>query len=187
MPPTYGSGWGSNPFEDLTLPSGAICQARKLQIEDMVALGIMDDLDFLGNVVQDEHVDRVKRPQDHAKKKLTKAQQAKAQDDQTKKLLTDKKTFSKMAAIVDDVCCAVVVQPTVLRAVTVAEDGTRTPIPAQDRQEGAIYSDTIGFEDKMAIFNFSFSGMEKMAKFREGSESPVADLDAEQGSEVQAE
>lgn len=180
----YGQGWGQN-YEDLTLPSGAICQVRKLQMEDLVDLNIVDEMDFLGNIVEDEHVSRVrntgKQPSKQPKK-LTKAEQAAKEEAEANDIIKDPSKFRKMIKMVDKIVVACVVQPQILDAYyeTINPDTNevgREKIPASERIEGKIYSDSIGFEDKMEIFGNVFSGVNKMSGFREESGEDVGDVD----------
>lgn len=185
----YGQGWGQS-LEDLTLPSGAMCQVRKLQMEDLVDLNIVDEMDFLGNIVEDEHVSRVKstgkQPSKQAKKP-TKAEQAKKDEDDVNDIIKDPAKFRKMIKMVDKIVVACVVQPTIHDAYFETADGGREKIPASERVEDRIYSDSIGFEDKMEIFGQVFSGVNKMSGFREESGEDVGDVDSNAEHAVQTE
>lgn len=185
----YGQGWGQS-YEDLTLPSGAVCQVRKLQMEDLVDLNIVDQMDFLGQVVEDEHVSRVKatgKTPSKQTKKPTKAEQAAKEQEEADNILKDPKKFRSMINMVDKIVVACVVQPPLVDAYFETVDGAREKLSADERIEGRIYSDSIGFEDKMEIFSTVFSGVNKMSGFREGSGEAVGDVDSVSEDEVQAE
>jgi len=180
MPPTndgYGLGWGSS-FQDLTLGSGAKCMVRKLQMEDLSELGIIDHIDMLQDIVQEDHVDRVKKPQDRQKKKPTKADLAKQEAEDNKRtmdMMRDKAKFGKMADMIEKIVVAVVVKPQILSAYKDV-DGERVRLGPDERTGGVIYSDTIAFQDKMEIFQYAFEGVSKLSDFREGSAEDVGDV-----------
>lgn len=182
MSPTYGQGWGEV-FTDLALPSGAVCQIRKLQMEDLVTMGIMDQMDSLGLTVQEQHVERVKgtnKPSDRPAKKLTKAEAAAAEEKQLNDLLRDPKKFITMTGLMDKIIVNCVVQPPICDAFheVMQEDGSmeRERIRPEDRDSKRVYTDSIGIDDKTAIFDFSFSGVQKFDAFREGSGEDVGDV-----------
>lgn len=198
MPPTYGQGWGEV-YQDLTLPSGAICQIRSIQMEDLADLGIIDQLDFLGQLVDTHQVQRVKgsnKPSDRPKKKPTKAELAAADEQNTMELLKDKSKFKTMIELIDKIVCAVVVQPAISSAYRETGEERNEQgdvkklyekIPYSDRQSGVIYSDTINLEDKMEIFDVGFSGVKKMSNFRNESGEAVGDVDDQPGQPLQTE
>jgi hypothetical protein len=55
------------------------------------------------------------------------------------------------------------------------------PANDEDRVAGVIYTDTVPFNDKMAIFNKLLGGINKLEQFREGSPADVADVASDAG------
>lgn len=169
--------WGADPVSDLRVPSGQLCQVKQLTMEDVVDLDIMDQVDSLGSIVETEHIDRVKKPQDHSAKQPTKAQKAKQeveeqqrQEEITRELLKDKNKFKAMADAIDKVVERVVLQPSIIRPID--DDGN----PLKQREKGVIYMDSVSFADKMAIFDYCFEGVSNMESFREERGEDVGSL-----------
>jgi hypothetical protein len=187
-----------NPFMDLDVPSGSTVQIRVLGVEDLVSMGIVEQFDTLGVLVQSEHVDRVKgtkKPSDRPKKKLTKAQQAAAEEQESDaaimKLLADPAGFQNMQVLIDRVVAKSLVQPKVRLAyneeTVVSHDGSgaaqhKVKLVSHDetdldkRDKGTIWTDQIEFADRMAIFAASMPDSDKMAPFRPGSKEGVGDM-----------
>lgn len=186
----YGQGWGAA-LQDLALPSGAICQLRKLQMEDLVELGIMDQVDFLSQIVEEKHVERVKKPSDRAKKQPTKAEAAEAakvaEQEQTAALLRDPKKFSTMSAMIDKIVVACVIKPQIVNGFREVEEGQRIRLDDDARVHGVIYSDSIPFGDKMEVFEVAFAGVQKMSSFRGESAEDVGHVDSVEGDALPAE
>lgn len=179
--------WGGEVLADLTCPSGQVCQVRKLGMEDLIELDIMDDVDFLGAAINEEHIQRVggKRPQDRKPKKLTKAQEAAKEAEDLRNLMADKPRFRKIVRIMDKLVTYAVLQPPIESCWEEGRDDngdmTYNKFPMEDRKTGVVYSDTVGIEDKMFIFDYCFSGVMKMDSFREESEKAVGDVEPEPG------
>lgn len=176
----------SNEF-DLDLPSsGGKVQVRSCSVEDLIEMGLIDQMDMLGDMVQKEHVDRVKKggpkkPTDRAPKKLTKAEQkAKEEEEglQMMRNLSDPTKFGKLKVTIDRVVERCVVQPEIKLAYISEGDGVYTAHTremVQQRPEG-IYTDNLDFMDKMRIFGAVLPSGESMSKFREGSEEALGDV-----------
>lgn len=140
--------WQSDRF-DIECPSGQLCLARKLQMEDIVKLGIIDEMDMFTEFA-------------------AKMGDASGADGEAEALdiVKDKERFSKVVEIVDKVVAEVVVEPKLTRPVK-RVDGKDVPLDPSEFQEGVIYTTYVDFNDRMHIFGMVFSG-ETIDQFREG-------------------
>lgn len=167
-------------LSDLDLPSGGKVQVRMLGIEDLVELGILDQMDMFGSLVQTEHVDRVKggpkKPGDRQPKKLTKAQTEEQELKAVTDLMKDKEKFGPMSQSIDRVISFAILKPSVKFAF-VEVDGKLKKIDLTMRDEGQLYSDNLGLEDKMHVFGFVLPGGEAMKPFRQGRIEAVGDVE----------
>lgn len=181
-------------FFDLDLPSGSKVQVRRLAIEDLVALDILDQMDAMGALVQEEHIDRVKgtkKPSDRPRKKPTKAEAAAAEEkagiDMMKSIMGDKKKWGALSVTIDRVFAEAVAQPPVRLAyeqVLVVPEGGEAqtswvkhdPVQRQTREKGVVWTDMVDVQDKMHVFGSVLPGQEKMANFREGPTEAVGDV-----------
>lgn len=186
MPSDYSlSTWKIDDERDFTVPSGQKCRIKDLGLEDMAALGIIDQMDTLGMLVDKQHIQRVqgKKPQDRKAKKPTKAQQAAAEAAEQGEIVAwmrDRKKMSAIGTMLDKIAAACVVEPVIENPwVPVDEDdpskGERK-LRRDERVDVALYADKLPFADKMAIFEESFKGMEDLESFREGPDEDVAAL-----------
>jgi len=173
---------GSNSF-DFTCPSGQMCKLRRLSIEKIAVMGLLDRMDILTNMMNEYVADPAqgKKPQDRKKKALTKAQ-AKAQEDAenikaVSNLFSNPAELSAMLGMVDKIVEAVVLAPDVVRPVYVDDDGVEQDL--ETREVGVVYTDMIAMQDRMAIFHTSFGDMGDLPTFREESEDAVGGVEAE--------
>ena len=149
--------WGAPqaPYRDLELPSGHKCQVRDLKMEDILALGIVNDLDDFGaNLLP-------KQPNRTTRRKQTEAQKKAAEEAEIKHIMgamSDDSRFGQIRGVLDKVVVATVIQPALHH---VPEEG-------QEREPGKVYVDYVDFLDKLTIFTDVFKGMGEMADFREG-------------------
>lgn len=139
--------WQSDRF-DIECPSGQLCLARKLQMEDIVRLGIIDEMDMftefaasMGEAAGEEG-------------------DAAALD-----IVKDKERFSKVVEIVDKVVAEVVVEPKLTRPIKKNKKGEEIPLPESEFKDGVIYTSYVDFNDRMHIFGTVFSG-ETIDQFR---------------------
>lgn len=143
--------WQSDRF-DIECPSGQLCLARKLQMEDIVQLGIIDEMDMftdfaatMGQAVEDSKSDQA------------------ALD-----LVKDKERFAKITEIVDKVVSTVVVEPPLVRPIKKDKKGREIPLPTAEFEDGVVYTSFVDFGDKMHIFGLVFGG-DTIDQFREGA------------------
>lgn len=139
--------WQSDRFE-IQCPSGQLCLARKLQMEDIVHLGIIDEMDMftefaanMGEVADDKG------------------------DEAAMDVIKDKDRFAKIVEIVDKVVAEVVVEPKLVRPVKKGRKGQETPLPESEYEDGVIYTSFVDFNDRMHIFSSVFTG-ETIDQFR---------------------
>lgn len=180
--------WGAPKERWIVCPSGARCQVRDLEMEQIAETGLIDQMDSLGMLVEEEHVARVqgKRPQDRAKRKPTKKQQEQKEAAKMAGILRDPEQFKTIGVMLEKVAVACVLDP-VLESPYIVEDGVERKLRNDERLEGALYADSVGFGDKMHIFEQVFRGMGDLETFREGRDEDVADVADESGSEEDSE
>ena len=164
----YGlTAWGAqfNHIEfDVTCPSGQRCRARQLQMEDALALGVLDSLDVFTPAVM-SGVNDDSRPQ-------------KQEDNNAAILggLSDPEKRANFFGTVNKVIAHTVVIPKVV----LVDDGN---LP-----EGTVFANDIPFADKMHIFRVVFSSRgDALQSFREGQEGDVALMEAESGVSMSTE
>lgn len=149
--------WGSGPEaasgpEDLTLPSGQLVLARKPGLQQLMVEGVLHKMDNLTALVDKKHIKKGKTGGPEAIN--------------VQSLLEDQKSLANVLHTVDRVVCAVVLKPKVQMA---PNDITR-------RVNGAIYTDTVGLEDKMFIFNWALGGSADIERFRRESAEVVGSV-----------
>lgn len=174
------SAWGEEPFQDVVCPSGQVCLVKKLGMEDLISLGLTNDADFLSGIAGQKVSNA--RDSGHATKKPTKAQLADSENNVKDMLKKDPKSFKKFSELVNKIIVAAVQKPQLhLPPMKTVEGEEVSDIEA--RAKGRIYADSIDFNDKMEIFNFTMSGTVDMTPFRGEPTDAVGDL--EHGEVVQ--
>jgi hypothetical protein len=172
----YGQGWGAAELTiDLPMPSGALCQVRRPGIPGLIKAGILDSLDALTGIVQTDHIERVKEGKDPA-----------VTAEQMKALSRDKEGLLRALDLTDKVVEYVVLQPTVFRPIRrnpdsspkLDADGKETELADDERVVGVIYTDSIGLEDKMYIFQFVVGGVTDLETFRSEFGETLGGLEA---------
>ena len=187
MPAQYEApAWGQSPYTDLDLPSGGKILVKRLGLEDIIAAGLLDEFDTLAPTAEEKVVGpaKGKRPQDRKSKKLTKAEQAKADAAAGTNFLRDPESAKSLVRVLGLMLPQLVIQPQIhthLREV----DGNWVVIPPAERTDGLVYVDSVPMEDQMHIFSWAMSGMdtEKLKQFRE---QPDEDLGAVEPVEAAA-
>lgn len=128
--------------EELTVSSGQICRVKKLDFVDLMASGLMDQLNTLSGVVD---------------KNIKKGEGAPPIDPM--KMMADKRTARQMATLISQVVCMVVTAPIV----------EMPPEDPEKRVVGVVYADTVGLVDKMDIFSHAMGGLSELEAFRGGT------------------
>ncbi|AHN84038.1 tail assembly chaperone [Mycobacterium phage Hawkeye] len=149
------TGWGKANKEefDIECPSGQLCRAKPLGIEDAMSLGLLDSLDLFTSTLM-------------APVMANEEDKEKAEDDHNQTILKGLRDPEKRASFfgtVNRVVQHCVVQPKVV----LVDDGSLA--------EDEVFANDIPFEDKMHIFRRVFRGSQSgtMNTFREGSEGSV--------------
>jgi hypothetical protein len=158
--PTAWGGQSSGP-QDLVLPSGQLCLARKPGIQQLMVEGVLHRMDNLSSLVQSKHI----------KKGGSQPQLNVAS------LFGDQEAMQGILHTVDRVVCAVVLRPHV----------EMTPNDPTRKVNGVIYADTIDLEDKMFLFNWALGGSSSLEEFRRESEAVVGSLAVVEPVESEAE
>ncbi|WPH57972.1 hypothetical protein SEA_LUCKYLEO_24 [Gordonia phage LuckyLeo] len=144
--------WGddSSDLIDIKLPSGQLCQARKLEMEDIIRLNIINDLDTFSTAFGEEE------------------EKASTNDVEFLKTIADTGAFDKLIRTLNIIVVDRVVQPQVYAA----------PDQKKERKPGRVYVDKIKFQDKMTIFGSVFQGLGDMSDFREESGDGVGTVES---------
>lgn len=160
--------WASTPAtgseEEVTTPLGQTCRAKRMSIEAMIAAGLLAEADAITAMVS-KHIKKV-RPGGKKPKKT---------DDpgdsiDVPSLMKDPKAVTEMITMLDRLIPHIVVSPVVRLHYTEQTVGKTTvtkTIPVEDREEGIVYTDQIGLEDKMWLFDWSAGGLNSMLAFRQ--------------------
>lgn len=162
------TGWGGNVHEpfDIVCPSGQVCQARQITIEDAISLGMLDSLDMFTNNLMTPIIEGTEEGEE---------------PDANKAILEGLKDPEKRAnffGTVNRVVGHAVLQPSIV--FVTKEDGSVG--------EGEVFADDIPFQDKMHIFRRVFAGGgPTLDRFQQGQESVVADVASVSGVQVPSE
>jgi hypothetical protein len=170
------SAWGATQFSDLTVPSGQLCQVRLPGVQNLIAAGVIDNVDTLTTLVDKKHLKRVQ-----GKAKEEAAANGQLMPDGTvidpEAVLKDPENLTRVFSLVDKVVTYMVVQPTILP----------TPEDAHDRltvekviELGQVYVDMIDLADKMYIFQYSVGGGTDLERFRKQFATGVGSVAAQQ-------
>jgi len=177
--------WGADPTFEVTCPSGQKCLARKLQFTDLVELGMVDQMDTLG-LLASEHTDpkaKVKQAKDRQVSKRVLAEREAAREQDTMRgIMKDPKKFGDLILMMDKIVAEVVVAPVLTRPVRIDEEtGEEVDLTWEERTPDKVYTDTVDLGDKMHLFEVCFSGVSKVANFREEPTKDVGDVEDEPG------
>lgn len=136
--------WGA-PVYDFVVPSGQMCQLRKLQPEKLIGTGLLDKITRLPAfadelVTKSEGKPPVKQPDV-------------SEDDMV-----------ALLEVLDELLPLVIVQPKVLSTPKPDASGA-----VAAKHPGTVYVDDIELADRVAIMEKSMEGVSRMDNFREGS------------------
>jgi hypothetical protein len=134
--------WGvtNKPFEKVT-PSGQRCLVRKLEMEDILVHGLMNELDGISTALMSEEGSD---PKD---------------DSSLMNAFQDQKKFKQLNATIGKIIEITVLKPTIYSV----------PEGDEQRVKGRAYIDQVDFMDKMALFQAVFEGFKGLETFREES------------------
>ena len=147
--------WGGEVTYDFTLPSQAVVLLKKLQMEDIVELDLVDAMDTFTGIMA--------TPENNKRKKAVKVDE---EAEIGRRIFGNPKKFKAVMATADRCVTKAVIKPEV----------QLPPANVDDRVKGVVYTDTIPFADKLAIFNHVFEGIGGMESFREGPTEDVGDV-----------
>jgi len=156
--------WGqnANALEDLELPSGQLCLARRLGPTKMLEMGLLDKFDILGSIMQRNHIDRVDNP---AKSTTETDAEIIAM---AKSVMADPAKLIEMLGMIDNIVRAAVVEPKLSPEPNEAEGETY--------EVGKAYVSWIDEDDKMFIFQWCMGGSKDLERFRSGLTASMASL-----------
>lgn len=201
MPPTQNDindVWGQSKLTEtslITLPSTQTVRAKPIGMEGVFASGIMGAADTLTAYVGKEYIRKVRGAKGRPDTEELNVQA----------MTKDPAALGRMVKMVDTVTPLVCVEPEVIRHFEDIEvdgkpDTRKIPdeervcrecgVMRKDHQARshdwvtAIYTDMIGMEDKMFLFNFALSGVRDVESFREESAKAMGDLADGEGVQV---
>lgn len=164
--------WGVS-LEDVIVPSGQLCQIRRVSLPDLVEQGILDKVDSLTQLVNEKVL---------SKKQKGRGAKAKSDAETMADLLKDPAKFREMMSTIYKVVQHIVVQPTLHRLPEPTEDN-----PNPQYQPGLVYVESVGQEDLMFLFNLAMGGSSSVERFRAELASNVGSVVDGAGMEDQAE
>lgn len=156
-------GWGADPYLDLTVPSGQLCQVKRVNPRVLVALGLVDSVDPLTALVDVKHIKRVG------------SGPTQTREIDEKSLMSDPRALVNLLDIADKLCEAIIVQPPIKRPIRLV-DGKEFDLQPHERVEGVIYTDMVDEMDKMFVFSWALGGSTDLEQFRERSEEIARNL-----------
>jgi hypothetical protein len=158
--------WASDIFYDYELPSGQLCQLKKLQMEDLAKMNLVEMMDTFASLMAEP--DASKKAKGKAKPKSVEEQNR----ERGLRLFENPERLAKVLETSNTVCIMAINQPKVHAA----------PADPEDRLEGVVYVDSIPFDDKIAVMNHVMDTLGGADSFP-GQGIPVGDL--EDGESVQ--
>jgi len=172
--PTVNTVWARNDAEGsyiwLTTPSGQTCQAMRMGLTGLVKAGVLGESDSLTSLVDKQHIQRVRGRNGVPD----------TEEINMASLIKDPGQLGKILMMVDRVLPLILKNPIVYRHFTDEKDevgkAITVRVPDEKREPGAVYTDMIGIEDKMYLFNWTVGGTADAERFSDESGSHVADL-----------
>lgn len=165
-------------LHELTLPSGATCQAKRPGVQGLIAAGLLDSFDQLTALVQNEHIEP------NSPKKIGEASKVTAAD-----VAFAAKNAEQLHAalmLMDRLVVGVVTAPEVWIDYQMKDE------PDDDwnkRQEAAVKSGAVPVraiedEDKMFLMQWAVGGSSDLEQFRQESQKLMADVDPSQAIQM---
>jgi hypothetical protein len=159
------SAFKKNKGQDLELPSGEVCRAKRPGMEQLLAEGVFSDT--LMPMIQ-KSIDEAKGG--HA-----------TIDIDEKELLKDPKKMADIMSAYDKVVPLVVLEPRCAyhkRPAGTNSEGKQLweSIPDSERDDEVVYTDEVDIEDKVFIFQWASGGSPDLASFRRQLSEGVATL-----------
>ena len=135
------------PFDHTIENSGQRVKLRRLDMGDLLKLGVAEELDFMTKGLMSED-----NPKDSAKEAV-------------ESVILKAGNFANMEKMINTVCLAGILAPK-LHAV---------PLHENARQPGLVYIDSVPFADRMELFSMIFES-EGLSTFREEQKSGVGNV-----------
>lgn len=156
--------------EEVTTPSGQTCSAIRMGMEGLLEAGILTEADSLTATVAN-HTRKVKGAKGRA--------DGVELDEQA--VLRDPNALKGIITMADKALPTIVQSPRVILHYKVQKDGSTkalTPLErARIKQESSdpivVFTDQIGLDDKLFLFDWAVGGLSKATSFREESDSDV--------------
>lgn len=180
--PSYGLGLTGSGY-DHDLPSGNVCRMKDADLQALITSGVVDSVDELTSLVQTDHVDRVKKgkktrhlqpaPGSKAIGSLPPEQQA------VLDIMKDKKRWATLERVINAVVAECVLEPKVLPAPEEGQDYTPHQ-KAMIMAKSVVAVNDVALMDRFSIFAKAMApvmaGQAAMKPFRDGRETPVANV-----------
>jgi hypothetical protein len=171
--------WGSNPATagefELTLPSGQTCRAKKIGMEGLLEMGILDQADSL-TAMAEKHTSTQKKggPDGPTIAKVNEAG-----------IMADPEAMKAIIGLTDRALPIIVISPPVAlhysermvgktKHTKMLNDDERALMRAD--KPNLVFTDQIGFDDKMFLFDWAAGGLSALVPFRGGSTTDVANV-----------
>ena len=135
------------PFDYEIKESGQMCLVRRMDMGDLLKLGIAEELDFMSKAL------------------MSNDQPDKVGGEAVSAVLIKSENFSKMEQMINSVVLEGVIKPKL------------QPVPRDDaaRQPGQLYIDSIPFNDRLELFSVIFDS-DGLSTFRQEQEDGVGDM-----------
>jgi len=165
----WGSAASTEAEEELTLPSGQTCRARRVTIVSMIEAGILNEADSLTGIV-DQYTRKVKGGKTADGVKIDNS------------ILGDPKALALMIEMADRAVPAIVVSPPVsLHFYERKVGSTKVTKKYTDEERdklrterpGLIFTDQIDLDDKMELFQWGVGGLRAFSSFLGDSPNDV--------------
>lgn len=168
MPPkkkyTLGQKANASALVDLTLPSGATCQARRPGVQGFIAAGVLDNFDQLTALVQTEHIDKHTAQGQARAARVTREQAQKA----AAGMMADPEKLATSFQMIDRLVAYAITEPAVwIDYQLTGEDDEVWAKRQEEHAEDAVAVRDIDLADKMFILTWSVGGSSDLASFRE--------------------
>jgi hypothetical protein len=177
MPPVVNNVWAntapSSIGEQITLPSGQTCVARRMDVEHLVEAGVLEQADSLTSIVEAKHVRKVRGGKGPDRDTLN-----------PEGIMRDPDALRSILTVADRAIPLIVIEPRVmLHYKVIIEDSVETPgkpvrrqqmLTAEDRKKIAeqnpsqviVYTDQIGLTDKLELFAWAMGDLGGLQTFR---------------------
>lgn len=153
--------------EEITTPTGQTCRAKRMSIENMIAAGLLTEADAITAQVS-KHMRKVKGGKGKPD----------GQEMNLPGLMKDSQAITELITMLDKLMPFVVVSPEVklhysettvgkTKVTKMLEEEERAAIRQENPDKTIVFTDQIGLEDKMFLFDWSAGGLGTMLAFRE--------------------